>query len=89
MRKCFLIYEKEANSILSKNGLKYLVAVTPSYRRYAPNNQIVWFVAMFMSRDYDVSYTLALTGIILWWSSNDSIQLQPGEIKLQKPSHTN
>ena len=30
MRKCFFIHEKEANSILPKSGLKYLVAVTPS-----------------------------------------------------------
>ena len=29
VRKCF-IHEKEANSILSKSGLKYLIAVTPS-----------------------------------------------------------
>ena len=30
MRKCFLMHEKEANSILPKTGLKYLAAVTPS-----------------------------------------------------------
>ena len=27
----FFIHEKEANSILTKGGLKHLVAVTPSY----------------------------------------------------------
>ena len=27
----FFIHEKEANSILTKSGLKYLVAVTPSF----------------------------------------------------------
>ena len=30
MRKCFFIHEKEANSMMTKSGLKYLVAVTPS-----------------------------------------------------------
>ena len=30
MLKCFFIHEKEANSILTKSGLKHLVAVTPS-----------------------------------------------------------
>ena len=29
VRKCF-VHENEANSILPKSGLKYLVAVTPS-----------------------------------------------------------
>ena len=31
MRKCFLYMKKETNSILTKSGLKHLVAVTPSF----------------------------------------------------------
>ena len=31
----FLIHEKEANSVLTKSGLKHLVAVTPSFFQYS------------------------------------------------------
>ena len=39
MRKCFFIHEKEASSILTKSGLKHLVAVTPSIGANAQSNQ--------------------------------------------------
>ena len=42
----FFIHEKEANSILTKSGLKHLVAVTPSILLrtiYGPNTYCYFF----------------------------------------------